>query len=177
MASQPKQNEAASPGCLGSALITLFILGFISLLVFFNPIYGLWWEWQRAAERQSAQAAKLTAMLGAAQENAKVFLDAVRNEDGNSAYALLSKDYRDRLSPEESRSKKLDVAVAKGQRLADYLIGEGKVSTEEERATFEGFVQTKDGEKHPFRLVIVNEKGGFWKGGSAWRVELFTVQR
>jgi hypothetical protein len=72
----------------------------------------------------------------------------------------------ERLSPEESKSKKLDV----GQRFTECEIDAGRLTDDKGRATFEGFLQTKDGEKHSCRLALVKEV-------NSWRVDLFTLQR
>ncbi len=161
MASEPKPNSPtrsqAMFGCIG---VGIAVGGVVLLMLFFHSLGpGLWYRWSDDS-----------ATLKAAQETVKLFLDAVRNEDGGSAYALLSREYRARLSAQESASKKLDVAVAGGQHPSDYTLGAGKLSDDKGQATFEGFVETKDGAKHSFRLLAVKE-------GHSWRVDLFTVQK
>ncbi len=160
MASEPKQNDAkpfhAVAGCFG---IGIFFLIIFVLIILFHPLGpALWFRWQADS-----------ASLEAAQDTAQLFLDAVRNEDGSSAYGLLSKDFRERLSAEERNSGKMNVAVAGGKRLTECKVGHGKLSHDEGLATIEGSVQTKD-EQYPCRLVLVKE-------GRSWRVDLFTVQR
>jgi hypothetical protein len=173
---RPQTTGRLASGC-GAALGGVLVIALIVGVFLFNPLGpGLWWHWQAETERQSAEAARQSASLESAREIANVFLDAVRNEDGSSAYALLSTDFRGRLSREESKSKKMDVAVVKGQRITDYKVEAGKLSDNKERASFEGFVKTKDSESHSYRLVIVKESAGFWKG-SSWRVDLFTIQQ
>jgi hypothetical protein len=108
--------------------------------------------------------------LKEARDTAKLLLYLLRNEDGGSAYGLLSKDYRERLPSEERGSKKINVLVVGGQRLTESKLGAGKLSDNKQRATFEGSVRAKDGQEHSFRLLLV-------KDGSSWRVDLFTVQR
>jgi hypothetical protein len=64
----------------------------------------------------------------------------------------------------------MNVAVAGGRRLSDCKVGSGKLAKDKGLATFEGSVQTKEGDEHSCRLVVVKE-------GRSWRVDLFTVQR
>jgi hypothetical protein len=108
--------------------------------------------------------------LAEARDTAKLFLDAVRNEDGSSAYGLLPKDYRDRLPAEERDTKKMNVAVVGGKRLSGWTLGAGKLSKDDRRATFDGSAQARDGRERSFQLVVVEEV-------ASWRVELFTVQQ
>jgi hypothetical protein len=108
--------------------------------------------------------------LREARDTANLFLDSLRNEDGGSAYGLLSKDYRERLPSEERGSKKINVLVVGGQRLTESKVGAGNLSKFKQRATFEGSVRAKDGQEHSCRLVLVKE-------GNSWRVDLFTVQQ
>ena len=107
--------------------------------------------------------------LEGARDAADSFLHTLRNDDGSSAYSLLSKDYRERLPEEERNSKKMNVAVVDGKPVTEWKRGAGKLSESKEQATFEGFVQTKDGNEHSYRLVIV-------KAGGGWRVDLFSVK-
>jgi hypothetical protein len=164
MASESKPHAPGPPqalvGCVGTAFIGIIVIGIIALMLLFHP-FGpmLWFQWQENS-----------AELEAAQDTAQVFLEAVRNEDGGSAYALLSKDYRDRLSAEERSSKKLNVGTVGGRPFTDCKVGAGKLSNDKGLATFEGFLQTKNGQKHSCRLVIVKE-------GSSRRVDLFTVEQ
>ena len=108
--------------------------------------------------------------LEGARDAADLFLHTLRNDDGSSAYTLLSKDYRERLPEEERNSKKMNVAVVDGKPVAEWKRGAGKLSESKEQATFEGIVQTKDGTEHSYRLVMVKEDG-------AWRVDLFSVKK
>jgi hypothetical protein len=163
MATEPKQNDGKPPqraaGCWITMVSLCVITGIFALFLLFHPFGpALFFQWREDS-----------ATLEAAQDTARVFLDAVRNEDGNSAYGLLSKDYRERLPPDEHNARKLKVPVAGGQRIIEYEIGAGKLSKDEGLATFECSVQTKDGE-HPCRLVMVKE-------GRSWRVDLFTVRQ
>jgi hypothetical protein len=151
----------------------LVVLLFASLIFLFQPVGGLWWEWRAESARQAAEVARQAGLLEAAQDTANLFLDALKNEDGGSAYALLSESYRQRLSLQERFSKKMNIPTVGSQRLSEWKLGDGKLSGD--KATFSGSLRSKDGEEHSYRLVVVKE-GSFWKGGS-WRVELFTVQR
>jgi hypothetical protein len=108
--------------------------------------------------------------LVAARDTANLFLESLRNEDGGSAYALLSKDYRERLPPAERDSKKMNVLLVAGQRLAESKLGAGKLDINQKRVTFEGSLRAQDGPEHSCRLVLVKEVG-------SWRIDLFTVQQ
>jgi hypothetical protein len=171
MASTSKQPDTKSPGCLGAAFIGLLILGFLALGIYFHP-FGPYWKRRAEAAEAARQAAKQAALLGEARETANLFLDALKNDDGGSAYSLLSGAYRGRLSLQERFLNKMNVPVVGGQRPTEWKLGAGKLSGD--KATFSGSVRSKDLEDHSYRLVMVKE-GGFWAPGS-WRVDLFTVQ-
>jgi hypothetical protein len=172
---QPQGTGRQASGC-GVAVGAIFILTVVfGLFILFHPFGGLWWHWSAEAERKKAETARQTAVLDAAQDTASLFIDALRNEDGGSAYALLSSDFRERLSAQERKSKTMNVPVVGGQRLTEWKFGGGKLSGDEGRATFSGSARSKNGQEHSYRLVVVKESR-FLKGGS-WRVDLFTVQR
>ncbi len=105
-----------------------------------------------------------------AQNAAASFLHALRNHDGGSAYALLSKDYRERLPEQERNSKSMEVMLVEGKAVAEWSRGGGELSADKGRATFEDLLQTADGKQYPYRMVLVKE-------GGAWRVDLFTVKK
>ncbi len=107
--------------------------------------------------------------LVAARDTANLFLDSLRNEDGGSAYALLSKDYRERLPPAERDSKKMNVLLVADQRLAESKLGAGKLDINQ-RVMFEGSLRAQGGAERSCRLVLVKEVG-------SWRIALFTVQQ
>jgi hypothetical protein len=109
-----------------------------------------------------------------AEESAAVtiraFLDALKNQDGGSAYALLSRDYRERLSEDERKAKSMNVKLAGGEPVSEWYYGPGKMSESKQQATFPGMLQRKDKKQYEFTLILVKES-------DTWKVDLFTVQK
>ena len=111
--------------------------------------------------------------LKAAENTAELFLTAVVNKDGSSAYGLLSTDYRERLSEKERSSKSFNL-YARSDEIqtvrAWYWGGAGhsKLSASRDRATLKGsfaFEKTRDGDvlstdhSCDFTMVLTKEKG------------------
>jgi hypothetical protein len=111
-----------------------------------------------------------------AEESAAVairtFLDALKNQDGSSAYALLSKDYRERLPEEERKAKSLNVNLAGGEPVAAYRYGQGTMSESKQQAAFLGELFRKDGKQFGFTLILAKDKES-----DSWKVDVFTVQK
>jgi hypothetical protein len=94
----------------------------------------------------------------------------MRSHDKGSAFALLSKDFRERLRPALREIKEMYIIDSiEGKPIVEWKLGAKRPSESKEQATFNGFAQTKDGREYPFQLVLVKE-------GDAWRVNLFSVQ-
>lgn len=106
--------------------------------------------------------------LSAAETTMNSFLTAVQKKDGSSAYALLSKDFRVRLSAEEQKSKVYNVNFG-GSPITFFAAERRALSRSKDRATFNGQLGLQPGfNNSPFTMVVAKEDGD-------WRVDGFTV--
>ena len=106
------------------------------------------------------------------EPQARLFLDCVKNSDGNSAYALLSSDYLARLSDDEKKNKALKVPTWKIKEADQVSWGMGNAThPTNNEAQFQGSIDVlSDGQhrSYKFHLHLKHQMG--------WKVDLFTVE-
>jgi hypothetical protein len=110
--------------------------------------------------------------LVSAKAVARTFLNALQNQEGSSAYALLSTGAQERLSEEERTLQSMNVAVVDGQPAAAWIFGLAKLADSGKQATFAVVLRRQDHTQREFTLTLVQETAG-----SAWRVDSLQLMK
>ena len=122
--------------------------------------------------------ARVDPTLEYVKQQAVIFLDAVKDQDGTTAYALLSKDFRDRLTDQERAGRTWQWPQNNGRptrwRWASWYETPPVFSKSNEQVIFTVVVTFPTGDEGkqvemPARLVMVKDRES-----AAWKVDLFT---